>query len=51
MNRYNDDGGEGIMSYSQDELRTDNVSQNNLQQMLDSPVGQEDWLSMFFKIK
>ena len=45
------DGGEGIMSYSQDELRTDNVSQNNLQQMLDSPVGQEDWLSMFFKIK
>ena len=39
----------GIMSESQNELRTDDVTQDNLQQMMMWEGAQENWLSRFFK--
>ena len=45
------DSEKGIMSESQNELRTDDVTQENLQQMITFPSAYEDWLSKFFPIK
>ena len=42
------DGGQGIMSDSQDESRTNDVTQDNLQQMLESAAGKDDMLSKLF---
>ena len=42
------DGGQGIMSGSQDESRTNDVTQDNLQQMLESAAGKDDMLSKLF---
>lgn len=45
------DGGVGIMSPSQDDSRTNDVTQENLQQMIDCDKGDPDWFSSFFPIK
>lgn len=42
------DGSQGIMSGSQDESRTNDVTQDNLQQMLESAAGKDDMLSKLF---
>ncbi len=39
------------MSPSQDDSRTNDVTQENLQQMLNYDKGDQDWLSSFYPIK